>query len=216
MITMVVQEGSFIGAALQLVVKSIDTEDGLDRLLREGCPAELLDDLRQRKARDLVEVAGRLRSMTILLSVDEIRGELHRLDRIREDQELFEYFILNGASRNMICEMWKRTHEDVASMRKSLLPTGGASPGRTPLPKDDAVREEVHRAWAEIRKEDPGASRRRHLFQLHQRFQEFSIDTLVCTLDEFQETERPRTRRSPKAGAMPSASSGSASPFQRL
>ena len=215
MITVVVDEHNLICTALQLVVKSIDTEAELDRMLREGCPADLLDDLRQRKVRDLLLVSKRLRSMTIHLSIDEVRGELHRVDRIREDQELFEYFIVNGASRNMICEMWKRTREDVASVRKSLLPAGGASPGRTPLPKDPAERESVHQAWDEIRKEDPGASYRRNLYQLHQRFPAYSIDTLVCTLDEFKGTDRPRAQSSPKNAALPPIAPGSTSPFQQ-
>jgi hypothetical protein len=195
MITVMVHEDSFVGAALQFVVKLIDTEEGLDLLLRQGCSANLLDDLRQRKARDLVEVAGRLRTMHILLSAKEIEGELHRLDRIREDQEMYEYFILNGASRNMICEMWKRTHDEVASMRKALLPGGGAAPGRSPMPKDTSVRESIHQAWAVIRKQEPKGSRRQHLYRLHQQFQTYTIDTLVCVLDEFKESSRQRSRR---------------------
>lgn len=215
MIAVSIQEGGFVGAALQLIVKLIDTEEGLDSLLRQGCSAQLLDDLRQRKARDLVEVASRLRSVKVVIPVTEIEGELHRLDRMREDQELYEYFILNGASRNMVCEMWKRTHDEVAAMRKSLLPGGSAAPGRTPLPKDSSVRELIHRAWDEICKNDPQAAHRQHLYQLHQRFQDLSIDTLVCTLDEFKEPNRPRGRRSAAASHPSPAASNTATPAQR-
>lgn len=196
MITVHLQENGFVNLALQSVIQQIETEEGLDLLLRQGCPASLLDDLRQRKARDLLEVAGRLRTTYVLLSIKEIVGELHRLDRIREDQELYEYFIIHGANRNMVCEMWKRSHDEVASMRKALLPGGGASPGRTPLPKDPAVREAIHQAWAEICKQHPDATYRRLLYQLHQRFMAHSIDTLVSTLEEFKEKDKPRGRRS--------------------
>ena len=195
MITLLVNDDSFVSAALQIVVKLIDTESGLDELLHQGCSASLLDDLRNRKARDLVEVASRLRSVQIVVSPTEIQGELHRLDRVREDQSLFEYFVQHGASRQMICDLWKRTHEEVASMRKALLPGGSASAGRTPLPKSPAVREAIHIAWDAINKADPGASQRQKLYQLHQRFAEYSIDTLVSTLDEFEQPDRPRSKR---------------------
>lgn len=195
MITVQLHENGFVSLALQSVIQQIETEEGLDLLLRQGCPASLLDDLRQRKARDLLEVARRLRTTFVLLSIKEIEGELHRMDRIREDRELYEYFILHGANRNMVCEMWKSSKDEVASMRKSLLPDGGASPGRTPLPKDPAVREAIHQAWAEICKQHPDASYRQLLYQLHQRFMAYSIDTLVSTLEEFKEKDKPRGRR---------------------
>lgn len=196
MILVSVNDDSFVSAALQIVVKLIDTDAGLDQLLHLGCSASLLDDLRNRKARDLVEVASRLRSMQIWISPSEIEGELHRLDRTREDQTLFEYFVIHGASRHMICDLWKRTHEEVTSMRKALLPGGSASAGRTPLPKDPAVREAIHVAWDVITKADPEASQRQKLYRLHQRFEDYSIDTLVSTLDEFEQPDRPRSRRS--------------------
>jgi hypothetical protein len=194
MITVSVSDGSFVSAALQLVVKQIDTDEGLDLLLAQGCSAELLDDLRNRKARDLVDVAPRIRSMQIFFSQQEIEGELHRLDRLREDQKLFEYFVRNGASRQTLCDLWKRTHEEVASMRRALL-GGNASAGRTPLPRDHAVREAIHLAWDEITKTDPAGSKRQRLHALHQRFLDLSIDTLVATLDEFDQPDRPRVRR---------------------
>lgn len=214
MITVSINEDGFVGAALQLVVKLIDTEEGLDQLLQQGCSASLLDDLRQRKARDLVEVAGRLRTMRILLSAAEIQGELHRLDRLREDQELFEYFVIHGASRNMICELWKRTHDEVASMRKSLLPSGGASPGRTPLPKNPEVRATIQQAWNEMEKAQPEASHRSRLHQLHQMFPDYSIDTLVSTLNEFEQPDRPRSRQATAARQLDPRNAGPSSPFQ--
>ena len=213
MITVSVKDDSFVSAALQYVVKVIDTEAGLDGLLLQGCSASLLDDLRQRKARDLVEVASQVQSMQIWLSEPEIRGALHRLDRRREDQELFEYFIRHGASLKMICDLWKRTHEEVALTRKSLLPDAGTGAGRTPLPKDQTVREAIHVAWDEILKADPAAQKRQCVHALHQRFPDYTISTLMSTLGEFEQPDRPRSRRDVAQGEIDALKSRSG-PFR--
>lgn len=194
MIKLTVDDPMFVNAALFTLVKLIDTEEGIDRLLSEGCPADLLDNIRQRKARDLLEAAPWVRTLHISISVSEVGGALNRIDRERQDQELFEYFVKHGASRGMICELWKKTNEEVTSMRKQLLPDGGGNPGRAPLPKDPAVREAIHNAWHEIVR-DPHAAKRERIYQLHQLFPHYAIDSLVSTVTEFNTPERPRARR---------------------
>ena len=201
MIRVAVDDPFLVSTMLQFIVGVIDTEQGLDRLLHQGCSAELLDDLRQRKARDLREVAPGLRSVQISISAHDLDVALHRIDRVRQDQELFEYFVLNGASRGMICELWKKSHEEVTAMRKNLLPDRSGNPGRAPLPKDPAVREAIHRAWHEI-ETDPHTAHRERIYQLHQRFPDYAIDSLVSTLTEFNARDRPRARQ-PQAKSAP-------------
>lgn len=213
MITVRVDDSFLVGAMLQFIVGVIDTEQGLDQLLQQGCSADLLDNLRQRKARDLREVAPGLRSVQITISAADLDGALHRIDRVRQDQELFEYFVLNGASRGMICELWKKTHEEVTAMRKTLLPDGSGNPGRAPLPKDPTVREAIHRAWHAL-EADADLSQRERIFQLHQQFPDFLIDSLVSTLSEFDGPDRPRARRSgAKSAPIDVSPRGPSSPF---
>lgn len=200
MITVPLNDPSVVNAVLLLVVKMIDTDDGFQRLLMEHCNTDVLEELRQRKARDLVEISSRLRSLRISFSANEFLNELKKIDLLRRDQEMYEYFIRHGASRTMVCDLWKKTNEEVTAMRRALLPEGGTGPGRRAMPKAHAVREAIHQAWAEIDKAHADAPQRQRLYHLHQRFNAYSIDTLVTTLSEFDQPDRKRKSKTSEIG----------------
>jgi hypothetical protein len=195
MITFTLSDASLINAVLLSVVKMIDSDEGFRALLKGCCDTNVLEELRHRKARDLVEVSSRLRTLAISFSADEFLHELRKVDLQRRDQAMYEYFVRHGASRTMICDLWKKTSDEVAAMRRALLPEGALGPGRRAMPKVHAVREAIHEAWAEIEKTLPQESHRQRLYQLHQRFPDYSIDTLVSTLNEFEQPERKRAKR---------------------
>jgi hypothetical protein len=192
MITVPLNDPSVVNTVLLLVVKMIDTDDGFQRLLMAHCSTDVLEELRQRKARDLVEISSRLKSLRISFSADEFLNELKKVDLQRRDQEMYEYFVRHGASRTMLCDLWKKTSEEVTAMRRALLPDGSTGPGRRAMPKAHAVREAIHNAWAEIDKAHADAPQRQRLYHLHQRFTAYSIDTLVTTLSEFDQPDRKR------------------------
>ena len=55
------------------------------------------------------------------------------------------------------------------------------------MPKDLEVRDEIHRAWHSITVNAQEESLRNWLFELHQKFPSFTIDTLYSTVREFDE-----------------------------
>lgn len=175
------------------VVRLIETESGMDLLLEMGFEPELIDSLRHRKARDLLELSSRVRALKVVLSPWELRLHLDGIEMERREDELCEYFVRNGASRSLIARLFRRTADDVRRLRELV---GGISAGRSRLPKDYSTRDAIHRAWHEI-KRDSGevGSLREWIYALHQLFPDYTIDTLYSTLREFGDDEAVLKRR---------------------
>lgn len=167
------------------IVRLIEIEQGLDQLLTMGCDAELIDQLRHRSTRDLIDVASRMRGLSISFSPRELLQQLGGLDRQRRDDELCEYFVIHGAPRQLLKRLFKRSEDEIRRLRESLI--GQSSSGRTGMPKDLEVRDEIHRAWHSITVNAQEESLRNWLFELHQKFPSFTIDTLYSTVREFDE-----------------------------
>ncbi|WP_234383654.1 STY4526/YPO1902 family pathogenicity island replication protein [Paracidovorax avenae] len=130
------------------LVRLIETEDGLVQLLEHGCDAELIDGLRRRSSRDLLDLASRMREWRVSFSPIEMRQHLNGIDRQRRDNELCEYFIKNGASQPLVARLFSRSATEIRRLRDILV--GGGAGGRTRLPRDLSVRDEIHREWYEI------------------------------------------------------------------
>jgi len=165
----------------------------LDALLLDGADPDVLDLLRHRPARDFIH-AAKLEQLEILgtFDGDSVMRCFTRLDMIKRDIELQEYFVRHGASAEIACDLFKMSGDEFRRMRALLAPEA-AVPGRAKLPPP-AVRERVHEDWARLNKQVPALSRRECLYQLHQLHKEWSIHSLWSTLHEFD--ERP-------AGAKP-------------
>ncbi|WP_082848131.1 STY4526/YPO1902 family pathogenicity island replication protein [Delftia sp. GW456-R20] len=166
------------------VIRVIETEAGLDQLLLLGLTPELIDTLRTRQTRDLMDLASRMRSIRITLAVNEIAGHLDGIDRQRRDDEMCEYFVRNGATRSLVTRLFKRSSDEVRRLRDLL---GGASVGRTKLPKEHDVVDHIHIVWHEIRRNaGPAENLRDWLFALHQKFPDYSIDSLHTCVKEYE------------------------------
>lgn len=170
------------------VIRAIETETGMDQLLQMGCDAELIDQLRHRQTRDLLDLSTRITGVKLIFSPGELRQHLKGLDRQRKDDELCEYFVRNGASRALVARLFKRSADDIRRLRE--LVGGSITGGRAKLPKQLDVRDDIHQAWANITsRSTPGKSLRDWLFELHSRFTEYTIDTLYSTLKEFEDDD---------------------------
>lgn len=167
------------------IVRLIETEQGLDQLLTMGCDAELIDQLRHRSTRDLIDVASRMRGLSISFSPRELLQQLGGVDRQRRDDELCEYFVIHGASRQLLKKLFKRSEDEIRRLRDFLI--GQSSSGRTGMPKDLNVRDEIHKAWHSITTNPQEESLRNWLYELHKQFPNFTIDTLYSTVKEFDD-----------------------------
>lgn len=165
----------------------------LDALLLDGVDPGVLDLLRHRPARDFIH-AAKLEQLEILGSFDgeSVMRCFARLDMIKRDIELQEYFVRHGASAEITCDLFKMSGDEFRRMRALLAPEA-AVPGRAKLPPP-SIRERVHEDWARLNKQVPSLSRRECLYELHQLHSEWSIHSLWSTLHEFD--EKPSAARS--------------------
>ncbi len=174
----------------------------LDSLLLDGVDPGVLDLLRHRPARDFIR-AAQLDQLSIFGAVDgdAIVRCFARLDMIKRDIELQEYFVRNGATAEIAGDFFKMSVEEFRRMRALLAPE--AIPGRAKLPPT-AERERIHEAWARLSARAPALSRRECLYQLHQMHSTWSIHSLWVTLHEFDHDEI--STRPAKQSSRPSTS----------
>lgn len=170
------------------VIRIIDTEAGMVQLLQMGCDAELIDELRHRKTRDLLDLSARIRGLKVVFSPTELRQHLCGIDRQRRDDTLCEYFVRHGASRALVSKLFNRSADEVRKLRELVGGAGGT--GRTRLPKEHEIRDEIHHAWYEITgNPQPGDSLRNWLYELHKKFPDYTIATLYSTIREFEDDD---------------------------
>lgn len=179
------QNPQLIYLVLTEVIRVIDTDHGLDQLLSEGLSPELIDKLRRRDARDLLDLSSKLTHVSVNLSSREMLQQLDGIDRRRRDDEMCEYFVKHGAQKSLINKLFKRTPEEIRRLRELV---GGGSIGRTKLPKDYGTRDHIHVVWHHIKENsNPAENLRDWLYSLHQKFPDYSIDTLYSTVKEFED-----------------------------
>lgn len=179
------QNSQLIFLVLTEVIRVIDTDHGLDNLLSEGFSPELIDKLRRRDARDLLDLSSRLNLISVNLPAKEMLTELNGIDRRRRDDEMCEYFVRHGAQRSLVNKLFKRTPEEIRRLRELV---GGGTNGRTKLPKEHDTRDHIHIVWHHIKTSaNPADSLRDWLYALHQQFQDYSIDTLYSTVKEYED-----------------------------
>lgn len=168
---------------LDQIVARIDT-GGIDDLLQAGFSPEFLDCMRHRPARDLIKVSE-VSTLDFKVSIKEraITDYLNRLDMMRRDAQMCEYFIRHGAAVQVVCMLWKISADEVRGLRAQLLPPDQPL-GRNRMPPP-AVRDQIHARWATLESGDPHGSLRDRIYQLHQSFPDCRIDSLCRTIDEF-------------------------------
>ena len=170
-----------------LVERMEEGPHGLDELLREGIDPQLLELLRNGAARDFIQVAKHHQvSVGVTLDSAAVLRAFGRLDAIKADLKLREYFVINGASPDMLAELFKLTADEVRHLRALLMP-GGTTPGRPRLPPV-SERPSICDEWARIARQRPGAALRERIYALHQRFNTHSIVALWSAVNEFEDT----------------------------
>lgn len=170
---------------MEQIVEQIDG-GGLDELLQAGFSAEFLDMVRHRPARDLIKLSE-LPALDFRVFIEEgaIMGYLGRLDVMRRDQAMREYFVRNGTPVRVMCDFFRMSADDVRVLRAQLLPPGEQI-GRNRMPPP-AVRDLIHRRWGDIQRDMAGAQHREWMYALHQSFPDIRIDALCRSLNEFEE-----------------------------
>ena len=154
----------------------------VDALLEAGVSPELLDALRNRTTRDLIGVS-QMTDAEVFVHVDanSFLNCFRRFDAIKRSRQLQEYFVINGATPEMLASLCKLSPNHIRNLRTTLR-HGNTIAGRPSMPTE-AERNEINRAWVEIGAQEKDI--REQYYALHQRFSRPSLSCLWATVSEF-------------------------------
>lgn len=184
MIALQVSDAAARALLLGELIKLIETAAGMDELLTAGFEPKVIDSIRGMSVRDMREIANCMKNLSFCFEAKDLAGQLQRLGDKRQDREMCEYFVRNGAGRNMVAELWKLPLAEVTQMRRILL-ADCVTAGRPRLPKDLELRQRIHESWSAIGRLHSSDSPRRKIFRLHQLFPDLGIDSLCGVINEF-------------------------------
>lgn len=156
----------------------------LDTLLECGVWPEVLDSLRQRTARDLLQISTMDIKLCFTIDSAGVQDAITRLDAVRRDNELKEYFVIAGASPDVMAKLFKLTADQIRVLRDVLCTNDRPTGGRPRLP-EIRVREQIHHSWCQLAQDQPEASLRERLYQMHQQHRDMPINSLWAVLNEF-------------------------------
>lgn len=115
-----------------------------------------------------------------------ISASLDRVHAIRRDTELAEYFVRNGASTEVMVQLFRIARDEVRALRRALSVEAVEAVGRPKLPPIEK-RELVHRDWLDIQRTCFADSMRERYYALHQRHPDLTIGAMLATLSEHGE-----------------------------
>lgn len=164
-------------------------EGDFQPLLDAGIEPELLEALRQRSVRDILRLAEMPLNLSVSVDSADLSVAFNRLDAITRDRCVIEYHIRHGAPTELMVRAFKLSSAELRALREALCADSG-SRGRPQLPPE-AVRDAIHKAWAEIVTE---YDEKQRFMILHRRFSQYSIGSLWHAVHEFDEDARAKAR----------------------
>jgi len=168
---------------LEHLVSCIDSD--VNDLLIGGLTPEALEAMKDRPARDLMRVAEMHQfEVKVQINSSALLSCFQRLDSMKRQQELKEYFVLHGATPDMLASLFKISLAEIRTMRAALCKQSLTS-GRPPKP-DLEKSIEIYKRWEEIAKQEQDI--REQFYLLHQQFPAFPLSSLWATICEFKRT----------------------------
>lgn len=163
-------------------------------LLESGVSPGLLDKLRQLEMGSLLRI-GEMRHPEIHFNVSEpgLEFSLEAIERHNNEIAELIYFIHNGASLSMLNQLFPAQDTKLIQQYRRIL-LDERKVGRTALP-DERTRDAIHRLWHSLQNGSGKAdSARERLRILHESFQDYRIDVLYATVNEFEELVGANTK----------------------
>jgi hypothetical protein len=135
--------------------------------------------------RELVKLAEMTEPrVAIQIDAGSLEHGLRQVDYLNKRSRQLEYFIVNGATSNMLSKLFKISSADVTLKRR--LFSGTASSLRRPAMPPHAMRETITHRWFEIRKGKESEPLRADDYEvLHREFPQFTFATLWAVIHEF-------------------------------
>ena len=153
----------------------------------EGLSERQVEELQALSSAELV----RLSEMTeprvaIQIDAGSLEHGLRQVDYLNKRSRQLEYFVVNGATSNMLSKLFKISSADVTLKRR--LFSGTASSLRRPAMPPHPVREQITNRWFEIRKGKEDEPLRADDYEtLHREFSQYTFATLWAVVHEFDE-----------------------------
>jgi hypothetical protein len=155
--------------------------------LPEGFTERQVEELQSLSSAELV----RLSEMTeprvaIQIDAGSLEHGLRQVDYLARRSRQLEYFIVNGATSNMLSKLFKISSADVTLKRR--LFSGTASALRRPAMPPHPMRERITNRWYEIRKGKESEPLRADDYELlHREFSQYTFATLWAVVHEFDD-----------------------------
>lgn len=170
-------------ALLQEISRRIEKTQ-LDELKMSGLDAPTIHRLRALPHSTAVCLADLAKDL-FFVSIDtgRLRLLLDMMEERNRATALLEYYVEHGATLAMIRALLRPGKEALSSHLAKLC---GALPRGRPTLPETAVRDRIHRAWANIQKSQPTLPEREMLVELHRTFSMYTLATLYSVLNEFK------------------------------
>lgn len=162
----------------------------MDELLASGIDPRFIDELRQRRVRDL-GFAARSDQLTFEVQFDPVRMKtcFARIDLLRRDQQMMEDFIRAGASCDLLRQLFRMSKSEVGEYRKQLHDAVQVQGRTKQIP--ERVRDEIHQVWSKMIR-DTTASNRDQFYALQQRYPDYHVNSLWLAVREYDELAAER------------------------
>ncbi len=151
-----------------------------------GMTPAFIDRYRSLTVSELLSLARTTRedAIQVLVNVPKLDSDINRLEYLRADNQAYEYFIRNGASLNLIMELFTKRPSDIKRMQ--LLMGAAPSAGRKALPAEDD-RVEILASWHRVRNGTQWPQRAREDFiELHHMYPHLSLAQLEGVLSTYK------------------------------
>lgn len=151
----------------------------------EGFTERQIEELQALSSAELVKLSEMTEPrVAIQIDAGSLEHGLRQVDYLSKRSKQLEYFIVNGATSNMLSKLFKISSADVTLKRR--LFSGTASSLRRPAMPPHPMREKITNRWYEIRKgKEREPLRAEDYEELHHDFPQYTFATLWAVVHEF-------------------------------
>src|SRR5258706_12925715 len=151
----------------------------------EGFTEKQIEELQALTSADLVKLSEMTEPrVAVQIDVGSLEHGLRQVDYLTKRSRQLEYFIVHGATSNMLTKLFRISSADVTLKRR--LFSGTSSSLRRPSMPPHPVRERIQARWFEIRKGKEREPERAEDFEaLHHDFSQQTFATLYAVVHEF-------------------------------
>jgi hypothetical protein len=151
----------------------------------EGFTERQAEELRALSTAELVKLSEMTEPrFAVQIDAGSLAHGLRQVDYLNKRSRQLEFFIVHGATSNMLTKLFRISSADVTLKRR--LFSGTSSSLRRPAMPPHAVREQIQRRWFEIRKgKEREPIRAEDYEELHGDFAQHTFATLWAVVHEF-------------------------------